>query len=308
MGTKPTPRSIPVAPGSRTPRRSIHECGLFADCPDLVGTPFSYAREEEVYGEGEDAEFVYRVVEGAVRSHKILSDGRRQITGFPLGGQPVRVRAGRHPLAHGGGALGHPGADLPAAADRAGRHPQRRSRLPALGHGDDQLARRPGISCSCSAAVPPGARRRLSHRGRWPLRRHRGVRPADDPTRYRRLSRPHHRDCLTHLLAARGETGAAALRSRQITLHRGRLRNVSRTDTASHSIFVSGRRVQGCAVRHRRDGALARHRHGRIADGRERSAHGLEHRSGDQWARNSGTGRACQERVRDTAEEPFLQA
>jgi len=86
MGTKPTPRSIPVAPGSRTPRRSIHECGLFADCPDLVGTPFSYAREEEVYGEGEDAEFVYRAVEGAVRSHKILSDGRRQITGFHLAG------------------------------------------------------------------------------------------------------------------------------------------------------------------------------------------------------------------------------
>ncbi|MGE7156408.1 helix-turn-helix domain-containing protein [Methylorubrum rhodesianum] len=98
MGTKPTPRSALAAARSRTPLRSIHGnghgsghgsgygTGLFADCPDLLGTPFSYAREEEIYGEGEDAEFVYRVVEGAVRSHKVLSDGRRQITGFHLAG------------------------------------------------------------------------------------------------------------------------------------------------------------------------------------------------------------------------------
>ncbi|CAX21970.1 nitrogen fixation transcriptional regulator fixK2, Crp/Fnr family [Methylorubrum extorquens DM4] len=59
---------------------------LFAGCPELIGTPFSYGREEEVYGEGEDAEFVYKVIEGAVRTHKVLSDGRRQITGFHLPG------------------------------------------------------------------------------------------------------------------------------------------------------------------------------------------------------------------------------
>lgn len=59
---------------------------LFVGCPDLIGTPFSYAREEEIYGEGEEAEFVYKVVSGAVRSHKVLNDGRRQITGFHLPG------------------------------------------------------------------------------------------------------------------------------------------------------------------------------------------------------------------------------
>ena len=62
------------------------ECFLFAGCPELIGTPFSYAREEEVYGEGEEAEFVYKVLGGAVRTHKVLSDGRRQITGFHLPG------------------------------------------------------------------------------------------------------------------------------------------------------------------------------------------------------------------------------
>jgi CRP/FNR family nitrogen fixation transcriptional regulator len=59
---------------------------LFAGCPELIGTPFAYGREEEVYGEEEEAEFVYRIVSGAVRTHKVLSDGRRQITGFHLPG------------------------------------------------------------------------------------------------------------------------------------------------------------------------------------------------------------------------------
>lgn len=57
---------------------------FFAGCPELIGTPFSYARDEEIYGEGEEAEFVYQLIDGAVRTHKILSDGRRQITGFHL--------------------------------------------------------------------------------------------------------------------------------------------------------------------------------------------------------------------------------
>ncbi len=73
-----TPTNVAV-PGGR-------EVALFAGCPEIVGTPFSYGREEEIYGEGEDAEFVYRVVEGAVRTHKVLNDGRRQITGFHLPG------------------------------------------------------------------------------------------------------------------------------------------------------------------------------------------------------------------------------
>lgn len=78
----PAPASAHAA-GLHAP---AHGCALFAGCPDIIGTPFSYAREEEIYGEGEEAEFVYRVIEGAVRTHKVLSDGRRQITGFHLPG------------------------------------------------------------------------------------------------------------------------------------------------------------------------------------------------------------------------------
>ncbi len=66
----------------------------FAGCPDLIGTPFHYDGEEEIYGEGEDAEFVYKVVRGAVRTHKVLNDGRRQITGFHLPGDIFGLEQG----------------------------------------------------------------------------------------------------------------------------------------------------------------------------------------------------------------------
>jgi len=52
----------------------------------LMGALISYDRNEEVYGEDEPAEFVYMVVRGAVRTYKLLSDGRRQIAAFRLPG------------------------------------------------------------------------------------------------------------------------------------------------------------------------------------------------------------------------------
>ena len=45
---------------------------------------FKYRRNTEVFGEGEAAEYVFQIVEGAVRSYKLLSDGRRQISAFHL--------------------------------------------------------------------------------------------------------------------------------------------------------------------------------------------------------------------------------
>jgi CRP/FNR family nitrogen fixation transcriptional regulator len=47
---------------------------------------FKYNRGAEIFGEAEPAEYVYQVVEGAVRSYKLLSDGRRQIGAFHLVG------------------------------------------------------------------------------------------------------------------------------------------------------------------------------------------------------------------------------
>lgn len=47
---------------------------------------FRYGKGTEIYGEAEPADYVYQVTEGAVRSYKLLSDGRRQIGAFHLVG------------------------------------------------------------------------------------------------------------------------------------------------------------------------------------------------------------------------------
>jgi CRP/FNR family nitrogen fixation transcriptional regulator len=47
---------------------------------------FKYHRGAEIFGESEPADYVYQVAEGAVRSYKLLSDGRRQIGAFHLVG------------------------------------------------------------------------------------------------------------------------------------------------------------------------------------------------------------------------------
>ena|SRR5215211_1345431 len=53
---------------------------------ELMGAPMSFSRNEEIYAEGEPADYFYQVVSGTVRTYKILADGRRQIGAFYLPG------------------------------------------------------------------------------------------------------------------------------------------------------------------------------------------------------------------------------
>ncbi len=57
-----------------------------AETVELNGPTLAFGRDEEVFGEGESADCVYRVVSGAVRTFRILADGRRQICEFHLPG------------------------------------------------------------------------------------------------------------------------------------------------------------------------------------------------------------------------------
>ena len=59
-----------------------------------LGAPIPYARDSEIYGEGEEAEYIYQVVSGAVRTYKILNDGRRQIGAFYLAGDIFGLEIG----------------------------------------------------------------------------------------------------------------------------------------------------------------------------------------------------------------------
>lgn len=62
----------------------------------LQGTRMHFRRNEEVFGEGEAAEYVYRVVSGAVRTIRFSGDGRRQILNFYLPGDIFGLEAGKH--------------------------------------------------------------------------------------------------------------------------------------------------------------------------------------------------------------------
>jgi CRP/FNR family nitrogen fixation transcriptional regulator len=51
-----------------------------------AGAARHYAKDEEIFSEGNTATHLYKVVSGAVRTSKLLSDGRRQIDAFHLPG------------------------------------------------------------------------------------------------------------------------------------------------------------------------------------------------------------------------------
>ena len=53
-----------------------------------------FSRNEEVFAEEEDADFVYKVIAGAVRDVRILSDGRRQVGAFHLPGEVFGLDCG----------------------------------------------------------------------------------------------------------------------------------------------------------------------------------------------------------------------
>ena len=61
---------------------------------ELMGAPMTFRRNSEIYGEGEQADYAYKVISGAVRTYRILADGRRQIGGFHLAGDVFGLEVG----------------------------------------------------------------------------------------------------------------------------------------------------------------------------------------------------------------------
>jgi CRP/FNR family transcriptional regulator, nitrogen fixation regulation protein len=73
---------------------SADQFSIIASCSGVIATEFSYRKDEEIYGEGEPAEYVYQVIRGAVRTYKLLNDGRRQIGAFHLSGDVFGLDSG----------------------------------------------------------------------------------------------------------------------------------------------------------------------------------------------------------------------
>ena len=67
-------------------------CGAFANAIAAPRSPF--APGAVLFRQGEAVRLVYRVLSGAVISYRLLSDGRRQVTGFYLPGDFLGLEAG----------------------------------------------------------------------------------------------------------------------------------------------------------------------------------------------------------------------
>jgi CRP/FNR family transcriptional regulator, nitrogen fixation regulation protein len=77
-----THSAVPEYP--RLHRQSLHQTNIASEVPS--GMPMNFARNAEIFAEGERAGYVYKVVSGVVRVSQLLPDGRRQISAFHLPG------------------------------------------------------------------------------------------------------------------------------------------------------------------------------------------------------------------------------
>ena len=82
------------APMFTRPATTGRACTLNEGLLGMIGAPMRFARNTEIYGEGESAEYLYQVTSGAVRTYRMLDDGRRQICAFYLPGDIFGVEAG----------------------------------------------------------------------------------------------------------------------------------------------------------------------------------------------------------------------
>lgn len=71
----------------------------FLCASELMGFIISYPPDAEIYGEEEQAEYFYTVVNGSVRTYKTLKNGRRQIAAFYVPGDVFGLETrGEHTL------------------------------------------------------------------------------------------------------------------------------------------------------------------------------------------------------------------
>src|SRR5262249_13705775 len=82
-GSRPMFVNLNANPASRP--RFLGELGTLSQT-DVSLSEFKYNRGTERFAEAEPAEYIYQVIDGSVRSYKLLSDGRRQINAFHLSG------------------------------------------------------------------------------------------------------------------------------------------------------------------------------------------------------------------------------
>ncbi len=61
---------------------------------DKLGTRMSYGRNEEIYAQDDDADMLYQIVRGVVRTSRLTADGRRQVGDFYYAGDLFGLEPG----------------------------------------------------------------------------------------------------------------------------------------------------------------------------------------------------------------------
>ena len=77
----------------KIPFDGAHPSDALSEAFKLLGAVVHFKQNTEIYGEEEPAEYFYQVVSGAVRTYKLLGDGRRQIGAFHLPGDVFGLEA-----------------------------------------------------------------------------------------------------------------------------------------------------------------------------------------------------------------------
>ena len=81
-------------PGPQLPNGPLPRSRPKTDVIEVMGTVMPFARNSEIYGENEPAEYLYKVISGTVRTYKVLADGRRQIGAFHVPGDVFGFETG----------------------------------------------------------------------------------------------------------------------------------------------------------------------------------------------------------------------
>jgi CRP-like cAMP-binding protein/DNA-binding protein H-NS len=92
----PGPSTVPQVFSLKSSVSAVLGADAFTEAFKMLGSTIRFDRNQEIQAEGEPALYFYQVVSGAVRTYKLLSDGRRQISSFQLPGDVVELGTAAH--------------------------------------------------------------------------------------------------------------------------------------------------------------------------------------------------------------------
>ena len=74
--------------------RTARPAAALVEAMDRLGAKSTFERDEEIYAQGDDVEYLYRLVRGVVRTTRVAADGRRQVGDFYYAGDIFGLEVG----------------------------------------------------------------------------------------------------------------------------------------------------------------------------------------------------------------------